>query len=81
LVLMFTSSGTERNCDFGDCTDRATIDNGKLIGGAVVAGLGLGIGLPMAFIRDKAVVEVNPQSGAAQRPLALARGISLSGQF
>jgi hypothetical protein len=80
-VLMFTATKKEQNCDFGVCNDTTTLDAGKLVGGAVIMGAGLGIGIAMVAVRDKAVVEVNPQSGAAQRPLALARGISLHGHF
>lgn len=80
-VLMFTASKKEQNCDFGVCSDMTTIDTGKLVGGAVVMGAGLGLGIAMVGVRDKAIVEVNPQRGARANPMAMARGVSFSGHF
>jgi hypothetical protein len=79
-VVMFTSSSKGQECSFGTCSETTEINMGQLIAGAALMGVGLGVGLVLVRVPDSAVVQVESAS-ASNRPLTLARGVTLSGHF
>ena len=82
VALALTANGKKRECDeYGDCYDRDTLKLPQFIGGIALGSVGSGLTFAPLFIRDKAVVEVRPQSDAAQPRSTVARGLALSGQF
>lgn len=82
-VLMFTATSSEKDCSIGAdyCLDKTTLNVSQLIGGGVLMGVGIGAGVLMVRVPDKAMVEVAGSGAGFSRPLAVARGVTFSGTF
>jgi hypothetical protein len=82
VALVLTANGKKRECnEYSECYDRDTLNMPQFAGGIALSTVGSGLMFVPLFIRDKAVVEVRPQSDAAEPRSAVARGLALSGQF
>jgi hypothetical protein len=83
LALVFTSASTKQDCSTGPsyCHETSDLNAGQMIAGVALASVGAGVGVALAVLPDKPVIEVASSGPNFSRPLSVPRGVTVSGRF